>query len=117
MISDDVYLGDFKTGEIPLPLTVRFDDHDGVQLDIAGWSAAAYYRSRGAAGGVSLSATVDTSTNPLGVAVVIFTAAAVAAPGAYWLEVWVGNGGTNRLASRTYRYHVTERLPVAIPTV
>lgn len=119
MIEDDIHLGSFKQGEIPLALSVRFDDYTGTQIDIStGFSAIAYQIRRGAdpSEAQELTATIDSGTNPLGLVVVEFTADSTADLGAFQVEAWIGDG-TNLLASRTYRFAVTSRIPVSAPTL
>ena len=86
-------LGTFKTGEIPQDLAVRYDDHDGAQINISsGYTGVAFWRERNGAPVDSQTQTVSiqTGANPLGLAVVLFDAAPFAAAGSYFLEVWVG---------------------------
>ena len=112
-------LGVFKTGETPLPLSVRFDDYTGAQLDISTYDAKAFWRARtdDPANATELAAVVDSGTNPLGLAVVTFTAAMVATAGAYLLEVWVGTAGNaSALASKTYSYFVEDSIVTPGPT-
>lgn len=113
-------LGTFKVGETPLPLSVRFDDSTGTQIDIStGYTATAYWRSRTAApsAATTLTAAISVAVSALGHAVVTMTPAMASTTGAFFVEVWVGKAANQpALASHTYSYFVEDSITATTPT-
>lgn len=112
-------LGTFMTGEVPLPLSVRYDDATGTQIDIStGYTGIAFWKPRGDDEEVpgTLGVAIDNSVNVLGLAVVTFTATPFAVPGSFFLEVWVGTAAGIKLDSVTYSYYVQQSVVLTAPT-
>lgn len=102
-------IGPFKTGEVPAPLEVQFEDADGVDIGTPGWAAAAAYRTR-LRPVVERACSVDAD----GTALFVWEDGDLDTPGDYDLEVWIGNG-TNRFSTRTFIFRVYES--IAVPAI
>lgn len=109
-------LGTYTQGEIPEPITYTYKTRAGVAIDLSGCTAVAELSHAGTT--VELSATVAANqTTNKGEVTFSFADGDLDDLGAYELTLWVGDGGTLRLASRLYRLTVARAAGSVIASV
>jgi hypothetical protein len=102
-----IVIGPFHEGEIPAPLTHTFTD-----VDLTGYTAKAGIKRFGDV--VDLrDITIDLPATD-GKATFVWAADDLAEPGAYEVQLWVGNG-TNRFASPVHTFTVAPS--IAVPDI
>lgn len=116
MPSEIIFLGPYRQGEIPPPITLTFEDSTGTPIPLASpFVAKLEYRRWGDTTVVERTATIaggQTVGSPTaGQVTYTWVTADMQTAGLYVGELWVGNG-TNRYASRRLRWPVESAIQV-----
>lgn len=106
-------LGPYTEGEIPEPLVVTFTDADGNAIDLTGYTAKLVHLLPD---GTDTTSAATVTSAAAGQVTYTWGATDLAAAGLHKAVVWVGNGGTRKLASKHYTFEVVSS-PGTIPTL
>lgn len=101
-------IGPFVVGEKPSALQYTYEDTNGANIDLTGYSAKFIWRERDAVASITRNATIatDPTTGQVSYA---WQGDEFATPGHYLAQFWVGNG-VIRLASLVIEFYVSSYL-------
>lgn len=114
-----IVIGPYTAGELPIPIVVTFKDASGFPLDLSAYTTARWVIQQRATAPVTRNAVIlaqNVAAN-LGKVQYVWVAADFAFDDDYEGEMWIGNGGTLRLASVRYAWTTWKSLVVPAPPI
>lgn len=116
-MSRPTHIGTFRQGERPEPLVVTFTDDAGTAINLTGFTARAVWRLRSSPQSAATTDTPTITTAASGIVTYSWDADNTASLGMHVLEIWVGNAGTLRYASRLFTYYVEAGVGSSAPSI